>query len=124
MEKPTTCIGENKGADQLGSTYEANQHLCFGYMDSRIPLLLKSKISIFKAFTVTVQAGLCQTWSKTQIVDFLMQRLKYELKHGPLFYPHLYKFVHNSKIKHCLQLNFIQLNKVVLCSINYRCTSL
>ena len=38
MGKPTTCLGENKGADQ---------RLCFRYSDSTIPLLLKFEISSF-----------------------------------------------------------------------------
>ena len=29
--KPTICIGENKGADQLRSNCEADQRLCFHY---------------------------------------------------------------------------------------------
>ena len=45
MGKPTICIGENKGADQLRSNCEADQRLCFRYIDSAIPLLSKSKIS-------------------------------------------------------------------------------
>ena len=45
MGKPTICIGENKGADQLRSYCEADQRLCFRYTDSTIPLLSKSKIS-------------------------------------------------------------------------------
>ena len=44
MGKPTICIGENKGADQLRSNCEADQRLSFRYMDSTIPFLLKSKI--------------------------------------------------------------------------------
>ena len=43
MRKPTKCFGENKGADQLRSNCEADQRLCFRYMDSTIPLLSKSK---------------------------------------------------------------------------------
>ena len=39
------CLCENKGADQLGSNCEADQHLCFHFSDSTIPLLSKSKIS-------------------------------------------------------------------------------
>ena len=31
MGKPTDCIGENKGADQLRSNCEADQRLCFRY---------------------------------------------------------------------------------------------
>ena len=45
MGKPTICIGENKGADQLRSNCEADQRLCFRFSDSTIPLLLKSEIS-------------------------------------------------------------------------------
>ena len=45
MRKPTICIGENKGADQLRSNCEADQRLCFHYTDSSVPLLYKSKIS-------------------------------------------------------------------------------
>ena len=37
MGKPTLCIGENKGADQLRNNCEADQRLCFRYMDSTIP---------------------------------------------------------------------------------------
>ena len=47
MGKPTICIGENKGADQLRSNCEADQRLCFRYSDSTVPLLLKSEISSF-----------------------------------------------------------------------------
>ena len=47
MGKPTICIGENKGADQLCSNREADQRLCFRYLDRTIPLLLKSEISSF-----------------------------------------------------------------------------
>ena len=41
MGKPTICIGENKGADQLRGHREADQRLCFRYSDSTIPPLLK-----------------------------------------------------------------------------------
>ena len=40
--KPAFCISENKGTDQLPT---ADQHLCFHYTDSTIPLLPKSKIA-------------------------------------------------------------------------------
>ena len=75
MRKPTICIGENKDADQLRGDREADQRLCFRYTDSTISLLLKSVISSFKPASVTVQPGLCQTWSEHQIVGFLMHRL-------------------------------------------------
>ena len=66
MRKPTICKCENKGADQ---------RLCFRYTDSTNSLLLISKISRILPASVTVQAGLCQTWSETQIVSFPMWRL-------------------------------------------------
>ena len=47
MGKPTICISENKGADQLRGNREADQRLCFRYSDSTIPPLLNSKISSF-----------------------------------------------------------------------------
>ena len=45
MRKPTICICENKDADQLRGNREADQRLCFRYLDSTIPLLPKYKIS-------------------------------------------------------------------------------
>ena len=70
MGKPTICIGENKDADQLRGNREADQRLCFRYSDSTIPLLLKSEISSFLLFSVTVQAGLYQTCSETTLLVF------------------------------------------------------
>ena len=45
MRKPTFCICKNKDADQLRGNREADQRLCFRYIDSTIPLLSKSEIS-------------------------------------------------------------------------------
>ena len=45
MRKPAFCIFENKDADQLRGDREADQRLCFRYIDSTIPLLSKSEIS-------------------------------------------------------------------------------
>ena len=75
MRKPTICMGENKDADQLSGNREADQRLCFRYMDSAFPPLLIPKFSRFWVSSVTVHAGLCQTWSETQIVGFLTHRL-------------------------------------------------
>ena len=77
MRKPTICMGENKDADQLRGNREADQRLCFRYTDSTFPPLLIPKFSRFWVSSVTVQAGLCWTWSETQIVGFVMHRLKY-----------------------------------------------
>ena len=67
MGKPTICICENKDADQLCSNCTADQHLCFRYTDSTIPLLLNEISSLI---SVTAQTSLCLTWLKTQIVRF------------------------------------------------------
>ena len=57
MRKPTICICENKDADQLRGNREADQCLCFRYIDSEIPLLSKSEISSLYPFSVAVQPG-------------------------------------------------------------------
>ena len=76
LRKPDFCICENKDADQLRGNCEADQRLCFRYTDSTIPLLSKSEISSLKASSVSVQPGLCQTWSETPKTGFLTTRLK------------------------------------------------
>ena len=63
MGKPTICIGENKGADQLRSNREADQRLCFRYMDSTIHFHPESEISSYYSSSVAAQAGLCRTLS-------------------------------------------------------------
>ena len=80
MRRPTICMRQNKGADQLRSNCEADQRLCFHYTDSTILLLSKYKISSLWPFSVLVQLGWCRNWSETQIVGFLMQRLKLKFK--------------------------------------------
>ena len=78
-------MGENKDADQLRGNREADQRLCFRYTDSTFPPLLIPKLSRFYVSSVTVQAGLCWTWLKTQIVGFFMHRLNLFLgSHDPL----------------------------------------
>ena len=47
VRKPDFCLCENKGVDQLRSNCEADQRLCFRYMDSTISHILKSQISSF-----------------------------------------------------------------------------
>ena len=70
MRKSDFCICKNKAADQLCSNCTADQRLCFCYMDSTIPLLLKSKISSFQPVSVTVQPSLCRTCSETTLLVF------------------------------------------------------
>ena len=50
MRKPDFCLGENKGADQLRGNREADQRLCFRYLDSTIPLLLKASSSFLSLY--------------------------------------------------------------------------
>ena len=45
VRKPAFCICENKDADQLRGNPEADQRLCFRYMEGTIPLLPKVEIS-------------------------------------------------------------------------------
>ena len=70
MRKPTFCIWENKDADQLRGKREADQRLCFRYIDSTIPLLSKSEISSLLPSSVVVQPGLCRSWSETRLLVF------------------------------------------------------
>ena len=44
MRKLTFCICKNKDADQLRGNREADQRLCFRYIDSTIPPLPKYEI--------------------------------------------------------------------------------
>ena len=67
---PDFCICENKDADQLRGNREADQRLCFRYIDSRIPLLSKSEIKSFQSSSVAVQPGLCRPWSETPKTDY------------------------------------------------------
>ena len=57
IRKPTICICENKGADQLRSNCRADQCLCFRYTDSTIPFLFSFEISSFQPTSVPVQVG-------------------------------------------------------------------
>ena len=70
MGKPTFCICENKDADQLRGNREADQPLCFRYIDSTIPLLRIYEISSLYPSPVAVQPGLCQTRSATRTLVF------------------------------------------------------
>ena len=49
---------------------EADQRLCFRYIDSKIPLLFKSNISSLYPSSVAVQPGLCRTRSETRTLVF------------------------------------------------------
>ena len=79
MRKSAFCICENKDADQLRGNREADQRLCFRYLDSTIPLLPKSEISSLLPSSIAVQPGLCRTWSDTPKTGFLRRRLIFDV---------------------------------------------
>ena len=79
MRKQAFCICENKDADQLRGNRQADQHLCFRYTDSTIPLLPIYEISSILLSSVVVQSGLCRTWSETPKTGFLTTGLKLAL---------------------------------------------
>ena len=70
MRKSAFCICENKDADQLRGNREADQRLCFRYIDSTIPLLSKSEMSSLWPSSAAVQPGLCRTTSETRTSVF------------------------------------------------------
>ena len=75
MRKPTFFICENEDADQLRGNREADQCLCFRYIDRVIPLLPIYEISSLLPSCVVVQSGLCGAWSETPKTGFLTTRL-------------------------------------------------
>ena len=86
MRKPTICICDNKGADQLHGYREADQRLCFPTMDSAIPFLSKvivSKISsILPSPVAACAAGFVSDLVGNHIVGFLVSPVvNFELSH-------------------------------------------
>ena len=51
MRKPDFCICENKDADQLRGDREADQRLCFRYIDTGV-CLCHTKNAIMGVFTI------------------------------------------------------------------------
>ena len=70
MRKAAFLHMRDKDADQLCGNCEADQHLCFRYTDSTIPLLPKSEISSLQRSSLAAQPGLCRTWSETRKTGF------------------------------------------------------
>ena len=64
IRKPTKCLGENKGADQLRSNCEADQCLCFRYMDNNFFFLL-SKFQNFQLLAIFCD---CTAWFVSDLV--------------------------------------------------------
>ena len=80
MRKPTICIGENKGADQLCGNREADQRLCFCYSDSTVPLLLKSENFRLLALFCACTGRFVSDLFGNDIVGFLTRRLKWSFE--------------------------------------------
>ena len=75
MSKPAFCKCENKDADQLRGNREADQHLCFRYIDSTILVFHIYEISSLKPCAVAVQPGLSCNRSETPKTRLLTTRL-------------------------------------------------
>ena len=82
MRKTDFFLCENKGTDQLCSNCEADHRLCFCYTDSTVPLLPYTEFQDYHS-SVTVQAGLCRTWSEIPKTGFLVLRLSWAYKQKP-----------------------------------------
>ena len=70
MRKPIFCTCENKDADQLRGSREADQRLCFRNIDSAIPLVSKSVMSSLYPSSVATQPDFCRTRSETRTLVF------------------------------------------------------
>ena len=58
MRNPAVCLCENKDADHLRGNRDADQRLCFHYIDSTIPLLPQYEISsLYPSSVVCVRPG-------------------------------------------------------------------
>ena len=71
MRKFVFCMCENKDADHRA----ADQRHCLRYIDDTNTLLPYSEISSLKPSSMTLQPGLCRTWSETLKTGFLVTGL-------------------------------------------------
>ena len=76
MRKPAFCICENKVADQLHGNREADQRLCFRYIDSTIPLV--PKYEIFESLAIFCG---CTAWFVWDLVGNPEDRLSHNEAH-------------------------------------------
>ena len=63
MRKPAFCLCKNKGTDQRRSNHAVDQRLCFRYIDSTSPLLLK-----FESFKPLTTLCGCIAWFVSGLV--------------------------------------------------------
>ena len=71
MGKPTICIGENEGTDQLRSNCEADQRLCFRHTDSTIPLQSFKLLALFCDCTARFVSDLVGTCCFSQAQAYI-----------------------------------------------------
>ena len=75
MRKSAFCICENKDADQLRGNREADQGLCFRYLDSKSLYFLNTKIEASSHILGGCTAWFVSDWSETPKTGFLTKRL-------------------------------------------------
>ena len=97
MRKPAFCICENKDADQLLGNREADQRLCFRYIDSTIPLLSKSKV--FK--NLAIFCG-CRAWFVWDLVGNPEDQFSLDEAHIIIISKHWWVLFHKSPHRHPL----------------------
>ena len=73
MRKSVYAIWEQQRHSSAGASTQSDQHLCC--LDSIIPILAESEISILYLVSVAEQAGLSLTWTQTQKTGFVVMRL-------------------------------------------------
>ena len=69
-EKANILHKRKQNADQLRCNREADQSLCFRYINSTIPLPLNPKFQSSSPSSVAVQSGWCRTRSETRTLVF------------------------------------------------------
>ena len=75
MRIPTFCICENKDADQLRGNREADQRLCFRYIDSTIPQVSSHLLWLYSP--VCVGPGrIPERWFSRDAAQITFQGLK------------------------------------------------
>ena len=72
MRKHAFCILENKGADQLSGYRQADQGLCFHYVDSTSPLKFQASSHLLLLLYTA------RSVSETQKIGFPTKQLNYE----------------------------------------------
>ena len=75
MRKPDFAYAKTKAQISCAVAAQLIQAFVFAARVVQSLFFLNSKSQAFSFFSVTVQAGLCQTWSETPKTGFLVSRL-------------------------------------------------